>query len=120
MKAIELKKVASHLFKQPDNHKRNDLMHEIYAITDGLHGKDEVKSEFSKELQAYLKETKLKEIEKTAKAFKLIAQELRNNDFQSDLAKRIFALVKNVPPKNLVTLKITLEDFETLETLWNL
>ena len=116
MKVIEFTKIASKLYKA-NNHKSLDLMHELYSITKGLHPKDDIKPNFSKELSEYLKTTKVKEIEKTARDFKLIAQELRNNDFQSDLAKRIFSLVKNVPPKNLVTLEITLDDFETLESL---
>ena len=117
MKAIDLTKVASLLYKQPPNHKRQDLMFEIYAITKGLHPKDEITKEFSKELSEYLKNTKVKEIEKTAREFKKIAQELRKNNFQCELSKRIFKLIKDVPLATLVTLKITLEEFETLESL---
>jgi len=119
MKAIDLTKIASYLFRQPPNHKRQDLMHEIYAITKGLHPKDEVKIEFSKELQDYLKNTNVKEITETAGKLFKIAQFLKKNDHQSELSKKIFKAVKNVPKSKDVTVPLTLNEFLVIESLEN-
>ena len=68
MQVIELTKIASKLYKA-NNYKSLDLMHELYSITKGLHPKDDIEPILSKELAAYLKTTKVKEIEKTVIEF---------------------------------------------------
>jgi hypothetical protein len=114
MRVIELTKIASWLYH---NDIKNPLRLEIYGITKGLHPVDIIEPKMSKELNHFIKTTKLKQVEKTAKEFKKIAQFIRNNDFQSKLAKKIFNLVRDVPPSKLVVLDVTLEEFETLESL---
>jgi hypothetical protein len=116
MKVIDLTKVASWLYL---NDIENPLRFELYKITKGLHPVDNITPNLSKELKQFIKTKRLKEIEKTAKEFKKIAQFIRKNDYQSKLAKRIFKLVKDVPPNKILVLSLTLDEFLTLESLEN-